>query len=447
MPLTVRPYDDLARLAAAAEYLVDERVGIVESVREVRTDAGAPRFFHYAARAANTDAFTRQRNFANGGGAATTRERAIAKAIGEAVERYCSAIYDIEELPLATYAEAGFPALDPHELALYAPEQYAREGFPWVPFEHDTPVRWAPARDLTEDCERFVPAARVMMPYTYYLGTGDAPVDQPISTGMACHVDYHRAALSGVCEVVERDAVMLTWQAMLARPQIRVETLDDEGYELVQRIERAGLRVVMLDLAMDHGIPSILSCIVGDGPALPALVVAGASSPSPADAVRKSLEELVHSLRYCQFVKSTLPPIETAPPDWDGVTDQLTHLGFWADPARSELSEFLFSSRERREFDAIEDLSTGDPARDLESVVERVEAVGERVLVADLTSPDVADLGLTVVRAVIPGFQPLHMGYPLRSLGGRRLREVPARLGQERPGLPLGDNPAPHPYP
>ena len=66
------------------------------------------------------------------------------------------------------------------------------------------------------------------------------------------------AAVSALGEVVERDAFTITWQARLAPPQIRAETLSDANYNLVERFERAGGTVTLLNLTLDNGIPTIL---------------------------------------------------------------------------------------------------------------------------------------------------------------------------------------------
>jgi ribosomal protein S12 methylthiotransferase accessory factor len=68
-------------------------------------------------------------------------------------------------------------------------------------------------------------------------------------------------------------------------------------------------------------------------------------------------------------------------------------------------------------------------------------------IACDLTTPDVARLGLRSVRVVVPGLHPLFMGHRNRALGGSRLYDVPARLGER--GLAPGesDNPFPHPFP
>ena len=111
------------------------------------------------------------------------------------------------------------------------------------------------------------------------------------------------------------------------------------------------------------------------------------------------------------------------------------------------MARFLFESDRRVTFDEIPNLATGDPVADVRVMVERVRSIGERVIVTDLTTSDVAGLGISVVRAVIPGFHPLHIGHRLRALGGARLWQVPQQLGFRGITPVSGDNPAPHPYP
>lgn len=438
----------IGQIAHAAEFLVDPAVGIVQFVKEVEREAGGPNFFHFSARACDTSAFSRQRNFFDTGGAATTRERAAAKALGEAIERYSSALYDLDELPLTSFDRAPFECAEPSSFALFSDAQYEEPGFLFVPFRRDTTVRWTEMIELGTGRKLHCPAARVYMPYTYYQGTGDVPIDQPISTGLACHGSRPAAALSALCEVIERDAVSIFWQARMAPPQIRIETLDDENYDISQRFNQTGARLLMFDITLDHGVPTILSVLLGQAERTPGLVVAAATAPDPVDAVRKSLEELAHSRRYCQYVRVEMLPLRSEPPRFNEVKDQLTHLGFYANHENVHWADFLFKSNERKDFDQVESsVAQGDASRDLAAVVERVRGVGEQVLVRELTTPDVGSLGLHVVRCVVPGFHQIHMGHGTRSLGGSRLWRVPQALGYPGIDRTNGDNLAPHPYP
>ncbi len=65
-----------------------------------------------------------------------------------------------------------------------------------------------------------------------------------------------------------------------------------------------------------------------------------------------------------------------------------------------------------------------------------------------MTSPDVRDAGLAVVRVVAPELCALDVEHAARLLGGTRLYEEPVRLGVRRGRLTEADvNPDPHPFP
>jgi ribosomal protein S12 methylthiotransferase accessory factor len=437
-----------ARLAIAgiADMLVDPVTGIVSHVQEVPREPGSPDFFHFSARACDTSAFSRQGNFQNTGGAATKRENAVAKAIGEAVERYCAALYEAEELPLVSASEAPFSVIPPKEFALYSNEQCESPGFPWSPFNDDTPVRWTEGVDLVSGERRHVPAAMVYVPYTFYRGSGETPITQPISTGLAAHMSPALAALSGLYEVVERDAFTITWQAGVAPPQIRAETLSDAGYDLVQRFERTGAGVILFDLTLDHGITTILSVLRSTAPESPALVFAAASSLDPERAVRSALEELAHTRRYSQQIKSRLPRIDPGP-DYVNMVDQVDHLNLYCDPQSARLADFLFTSKKRVDFDELPNGSSGDAQQDLAIACKRIAAIGHHVVAVDLTTDDVRSTGMAVARVIAPGFHPLFMGHRIRACGGRRLWTIPAKLNLSHAFRAGKDNPAPHPYP
>lgn len=427
------------------DLLVNEHMGVVRRLTEVYTEPGTPNFFHYAAEASNTRAFSEQRNFHNTGGASVHRPVAIAKAVGEAVERYCAALYERDALPFCSAREAPFACVDPAAFALHTPAQYHQPGFPWAPLDADTALRWTAARAFSSGREVHVPAAFCWIPYFYDATIGEAPIGQPISTGLACHADYPRAVLSGLCEVLERDAFTIFWQRGLSLPQIRIETLSEANYDRVHRFEVTGDRVILLNLTLDHGVPVVLSILASSQAARPAYVFAASCDPDPERAVAKALEELAHTRRYSQRVHRHLAPV--APDnDYEQVRTQMDHLNLAGDHAKAHTLKFALESRQRQSFDDIASLVQDDVAATAAHVVAQVEATGHQVLVADLTSDDIAACGLTVVRVLVPGYHPLFMGHHWRALGGERLWTVPEKLGLK--ALYTGaDNPNPHPYP
>jgi ribosomal protein S12 methylthiotransferase accessory factor len=434
-------------LSEIVEYLIDPSVGILHDVEETSRQAGDPDFFYFSAGVCNTGALSGRPFFkeAIGGGASTQRDIALAKAIGEAVERYCPAFYDIEDCPLASLESATFPCVTPEEFALYSPAQFEEPGFPYAPFGA-SPVRWTPMNDLTTGEVCYVPASMVFVPYIHDAEMGEKPIAPQISTGLATHMIPAQAAVSAICEIIERDAFTITWQAMLARPQVRTETLSQHNQDLVERFDRPGSSVTLLDLTMDHGVPAILAVLRNEAAEAPALMFAAAAHLDPEEAARKSLEELALAWWFARGIRAELSAF-VPDPDWGNVVSLKHHANVYYHHGNTGLADFLFQSHRRIAFDQLPNLSSGDPERDLESLVKRIAALGHRILLADVTTDDVRQLGLCVVRAVIPGFHPLFMGHRFRALGGRRLWEVPQRLGYKGITPETGDNPAPHPFP
>ena len=440
--------ETMAHLLDMMASLVDDRVGVVAQVEEVRKEAGAPDFVCFSAQTGNMRVVNpaQRHGVFWATGVAADRERAMAKAIGEAVERYCAANYCEEDLPGVDYEHACFPCVRPEEFTLYSAEQYWQPGFPYVPFAKKTPIRWVPALDLRTGETKYVPAARVFLGYTCDKNLGEQAIAPQISTGLACHTHPSLAAVSAVCEVIERDAVAITWQAKLTRPRIRLSTLSPQNRDLVERLKRPEASVKLLYLAMDHGVPVIFSVMTGTVPEAPALVVGAAAHLDPEQAVRRSLEELAQIWSFALRVKSTRPAFSPGA-HWEQVVDSETHAAVYYDGAHARLAEFLYSSSEEMAFGEIKNLSTDNPSRDLRFLVEKIHGVNHRVLLADVTTEDMRGLGLFVVRAVIPGFHPLFMGHTYRALGGTRLWEIPQKLGYSGITRKQGDNPFPHPFP
>jgi ribosomal protein S12 methylthiotransferase accessory factor len=437
-----------ARLLDLWDRLVDEKVGVVQSVAPLPVEEDEPDFVHYLSTACNTDRLTRLRNFGNNGGVATDHPGAVAKALGEAVERYCSAFFRYADLLVSSYRDLPGPGTPPEAFALYRPEQYAAGGFPWRPFTDDAPVSWTLARSLRTGESRYVPAAMVFVPFHYSREGRDTPITQPISTGLAAGSSFEDAALSGLCEAVERDAFTLTWQARLARPHLPVGSLPPDCRDRVRRFTDAGLRVEIMDITTDLGVPTVLTFALGDRPTSPALAVAAATSPVPELAVRKSLEELAHTRKFSRQVMDYLPPL---PVDVAGghpaVEEQKHHLRFYCPQPAKSFAAFAWASEAERPFGELAAVPGRSAGEQLAALVDRLAAADLDVLACDLTTPDVADLGLSVVRIVVPGLHPLFMGHRNRALGGHRLYTVPQRLGLPGPAPGDADNPYPHPFP
>ncbi len=436
----------LRRLADALPHLLDSNTGILAHVAEHPCEVDSPRFIRFNGMAANTQAFGDYKNFAVGGGASTNRDMALAKTVGECIERYCAAIYDKNTFPLFCAQEAPFTCIHPTRFVLYSEQQYAHPELEFDPFTEHSPVRWVSADNLVTGKKVHVPAAMVYVPYFFYEHGEETPIIQPISSGLSFHCTYEEAAIGGICEVIERDDFMITWQAGLSRQKIRLDSLSAENQHLLKLFTDVGYAVHLMDISNETCIPGVMAVATNASPHAVPIVVAASVSLDPEEAVRKSLEELAHTERYAYQIKFELDRLAWDP-EFDNVLGQVHHVNFWMNPAVTQHAEFLYGSEKEINFEEMKNFSRGSPTEDLQTLISVIQKSGYEVIVKDITSTDIASLGMHAIRAIIPGYHPLFMGYHKRVLGGKRLWSIPQKLGFKGLNPREGDYPFPHPFP
>jgi len=376
-------------------------------------------------------------------GSATHYDRAsaMAAAVGEAVERYCGAAIP-ERLPVAPAVNLGTAAAAPDRFALFHPAQYVRPEFPYRPFSPHTCVRWTKGVDLSTNASVYLPAQLVYLGAEAGVTAGDTPIGYATSSGMACGPSAEAAILGGLLELVERDAVMLTWYAQWSPPRLQwrgdssLATVEDRYFAVT------GLRYVCLDLSELHGIPTVLTVVRGGETGM---AVGAASALRPGEAWLKAMREAFATYAWADRLRRTTPAIALT--RLDRVHRFADHVRFYADPQAPALASFLWRNPESRDIRALPDLVEPDPARQIAALVGRIAAAGASAFAVDLTTVDVRRAGAQVWKALSPELQPLDVGYERRYLGGPRVYTMATQLTGRRVSTPEDVNPWPHPFP
>ncbi|MEP2746234.1 YcaO-like family protein [Bauldia litoralis] len=432
-------------LPAGYEGVFDPGVGIVSALDRIAEAPDAPRYVHLRARLCNVETLGGVATSRSVEVAAVDRPAAVLAALGAGVSHYCAAMYQSDGLPVDTAVDAAFPCIAPADFALFSEGQYARPGYPYVPFLETTPVKWTGAVDLATGETVHAPAAMVWFPFRYARTAGDQPIVCSDPGGLACSQGVAAAALSGLCDVVARDAAALFWQAGIQAPQVRIETLPPRLRDMIDRFRSADDPVTILDVTTDNRIPAFVAVVASQARDRPAHVFAVAARLDPADAVADALCRLAANRRSAIGITASLTPPE-ANGDWEDVVTPADHAAFAADHDNRPLVAASLASDEACDLDDHENATTGSVDGDLEAAIGRVMATGYRVYAANLTGVDIGALGLNVVRTIVPGYLPLFAGHHLRPLGARRLYDAPQKLGHRGITETGGGNTAPHPF-
>lgn len=423
---------------------VSPLVGIIKHVHEFLAAPDDARMFFLGCELSEATGILGHQVPPRTGGAHYLRERALAAAVGEALERYCGTHAPASRLVFASAAELGPRAVSPLDFALFHPRQYAQTGFPYRPFTPGTRVQWIPGVSLTDGAPVFLPAQLVFL--APGRRQGEAAIGYATSSGMACGPTRDEAVLRALLEVVERDAFMLTWYGMLSLPLVDLGSDPVLCAEVRRHFAPARLHHQVVDLSSFLRVPTALAVIRGRPPDPIALAVGAASAPTMEEACGKALREAFQTRHWIRQMRQVRRRAFAA--DFSDVLRFEDHVLFYSYEENARRADFLIASAARRSLQEVPALEGTTAAARIRAVVARLAQHGVHAYAADLTSPEVREAGLHVARVLCPQLCPLDVGYQRRFLGGPRLYEAAWRLGMRERPLGFEElNPYPHPFP
>jgi len=372
-----------------AELGLDDRVGIATEVGEVESFP-AP---YYLSTLADTAGFSDVSAAAKAAGVAIDWDTAFMKALGENYERYAAGVYREGNLQHGTVAEV------PDAVT---PDAFVRDEAEW---DESTDIPWAPAEDLLADERRSLPAE------TVYYPPPSSAVRPATTTGLGLGNTVTGALLTGLYEIIERDAAMLSWYSTFE--PLRVAVDDHERYDTLRRRARSeDLDVTALLLTQDVDVPVITVALERDE--WPRFALGTDADLDPGAAAVGALEE---ALQNWMELDSMGP---------EAAMDAQGAIGRYAETPGDAAD--LTAAETAVPLDSLGPDSARSGEAELETLCDRATNAGLTPYGARLTTRDLEQLGFEAVRVVCPSAQPLFFG---DSFFGERAETVPADLGFE----------------
>ena len=330
-------------------------------------------------------------------------------ALSESIERSAmhhgppevvgAAVADLDGPPL--------PAMQIESL-LFREEERSAPGFRFPAFDPSRPIHWSRARALGVRRTVLVPTALV----------GHVPAEQRIvpatSNGFACHTDERAAMLGALLELVERDALLLSW--FLGRPWQRLTDVDDS----------VGATFLC---TQDIDLPVVFACACAEDGSL--------RSGSAAAIELGSAVERAHAERAVALDGRPSPTVRAGLERVDVMHGPEDHLARVAGPAgRVAYDALRAQARDVQRTEVERWVRTGDDP--LETVARALADRDLEAWIADRAMPAVFGPGWRVVRAIVPGLVELSFGPGYRRLASPRIAAA----------LAAGEtlNPEPHPF-
>jgi ribosomal protein S12 methylthiotransferase accessory factor len=430
------PGHDPGALRGVLEW-VDERFGPIQRLWGFSLLAPEPRWWVYGCDLARLPVGTwcTPEHFGSAG-ASIDPDEALQRALGEAVERYSGLVESA-----ATTRELLAPADNPLAdlFPVCAPDEACPLSFKETRLE--APVTHVRMQRLDTGREALAPAGHALLGFSPQ--PPEPMVALPISTGLAFHVDLATAIWKGLCEVAERDAMMLAW---LTRRPLRPIDLSSAALpeDLATRLERlksVRLSAYLFDMSTDFRVPTVFCLVTGER--YPYTVVGAACHGDVAAACAKALDEAA-SVRLGltgEKWSKTIPSLDS----FTWVRQLEHHLALYAGWPSSPALDFLIHGDQAplpfSDFAQQDWRQTPVSLQDLTALATRLEEADLTVLWTDLTAPEAEGFG-RVVKVVVPQMVPMSQDHNARWLGTPRL----LRHADLARTSPRSFNPFPHPF-
>ena len=399
--------------------------GAVGTVHAVRTNGWLPPRCHmYSAATGNLTAirasFTGDVHMPYGTGRSyddPAHARLI--AISEAMERYSALVFDERRCVTASAKDLGENALDLDSVARCSARELRRPGCPIIPADTTADLRWVAGVELRTQRDVFLPAVMVDLGFRrqrserFWL---------PISTGCATHVTLAAALVNAICEVVERDAIALTWLQKLPLPTL------DHGYftgpvrQMVDWCSERGISTYMFDATTDIGVPTVYCVQLADAGYRAAQVVGCASDLDVAAAVERALLEAM-GMRGHMHAEPLVPRRYA---DYDAASDGATAMGR---RSRRAAFSFLFDDLASRPVTTPVPAEFASDSDRLGYLIRLLADKGLPVYAVDISTRELASIDHSAVRVVIPGLQPMSLRPLVQYRGHPRLYDAPVQMG------------------
>lgn len=399
--------------------IFSDKFGIVNAMLE-RHELDKYNLYMYQCLSADTrQLFNISRDVSSGGlGVNENKNIAMTSCLAEAVERYCMSYIPKNEIISCKKDKLKKERVF-SDFSTYSDEQYSNIDKFLNPNKEK--IEWTKIYDIKNKKNyMYWPASLIYLPFDL-----NKAVAETTSTGMAADFSINDCIKSGLMELIERDALMINFMQRLNPPEINIETILGDNKKLIDKI-KSEYNIKIYKLYSDLNVPIYLSIIYKQNKKKVHYGIGACASLDSDYAINKSLKECLftyfYSLNIMDVKQNNSKKIKTL----------FEHFLYYQD---ENFNKLLFDSKiikYKKEKISYED------------VLKNLEENNIKVYFKELTTGDIKNTGIKVVKVVAPSLIDLNKSHIYPRLGAKRFFEVPKKLN-----LPYNNNltTLPHPFP
>ena len=407
---------------------------IIKSVKKSFSFTDEPKFFQFYSE------LIKKFNKGDSGSCLSINEnKAKIKAIAETIERYSLGEFKKKDLIKTSYNKDK-RCVDPSLFLSFSEKQIGEDIKIYKKKLREFLFYWTEGYSLFDHKKILIPTQLVYVPY--YMDK-EVLLRHPISTGAAFGSSLAGALYRGICEVVERDAFMITYLNKLKAPRIDLENIQNKQINsYLTWFKKYFLELYVFDITTDIKIPTVLCIILDKSGVGPALSFGAKADINYIDAVIGAIEEAQNSrvwIRYLKVKRKNIKNIKE-------INEPEDRAIYWYGLKRINNFDFLLKNKKTK-IDFKKFKRINKTRQKLKEVLKILKKNKKNIFFVNLTPKEIKKYGFKVVKAIIPKMQPLYLYEDFKYLGEARLYNIPVILGYRKvPEKESKLNKVPHPF-
>ena len=409
----------LGKEYAGLSNIFSDKFGIVNAMLE-RHELDKYGLYMYQCLSANTKKlFDISRDVSSGGlGVNEDKTAAMTSCLAEALERYCMSYIPKNEIISCKKDNLNKKYVF-SDFSTYSNEQYAM--FDNFLNPNSDVIEWTKIYDIKDRKKyMFWPASLIYLPFDI-----NKVVAETTSTGMAAGFSIDECIMSGLMELIERDALMINFMQRLNPPEIDINTIFGKNKKIINSIMK-DYNIKIYKLYSDFNVPVYLSIIYKIDNNKNHYGIGACASLDSDYAINKSLKECLFTYFY------SLNIMDVRQKNPDKIKTLYEHFLYYQG---DNFNKLLFNSKlvkYKKEKISFDDVLINLKKNDI------------NVYFKELTTEDIKDTGIKVVKVIAPSLIDLNKSHIYPRLGAKRFFVVPKKLGLKHSN---DLTTLPHPFP
>jgi ribosomal protein S12 methylthiotransferase accessory factor len=332
----IRNYDYL--LECLAEEKIIEKTDVKSFLTYKHFD-NTPGFFEANLKSKQNKSFGR--------GFGKNWKKCLGQALGELLERHFHFTYDKNGLIRASEKELegkNIAHLSPTILSVFSDKQ--KEKYPERKFDENSEFYWEKCVNSANNQIILIPAHLVYCNYKFE--KNEPRLREGNTSGLGGWFTPEGAILSGLYEIVQRDAFFYHWLNKIAPERIDPESIDDAGFKKIYlESKKRGFHIICLNLTLpDTKIPSTAVIIEDNSGKGPLYSLGAGCHPDINKALLRSIEEAwsiyynirTHCVGKYDKISENYEPFITP-------LDIQERLSVWGNPEMKEQLDFFIDGK------------------------------------------------------------------------------------------------------